>query len=344
LPAFIGPERHGGPQRIVEHRRFIRRVAYLIFIGLLLVAVHAFLDERLLSRYFIEGAARLLNVTFGMIGAVGEAALVAGLLALTVDMYLKRRLMQEITQDASTFFLSMGLPRELQEEVDALCREYAVRTELELNYTFTEFEGDSDMVMMSVLFSFNVVNLTADPQPFDHIASVQLAPNALRNEVVLIPEAGAKNVFEENGAPADYVEQGQPDLGDVVNGKYRVWRKRVYIPPRGSEQAAFFWSYRRQILPREFQDTFIFTHAAIRPRLQVSCPDWMDVSATFGHRLTADSFTSGNPKFWILPGGMPPYASVSIEWRKKGKQATVTPPAGLDQMSAASSTNQDIDP
>jgi hypothetical protein len=346
-PPFIGPDRRPTATGAAENRRFIRRVTALIAVGFIFVVAHTVLDEALLRQFLIPRAARLLYVFLGIVGAIGEAALVAGLLALTVDIYLKRRLTQEITQDVSAYVMSRALPRELQDEVDAFCREHSVRTDLELNYTFSDIEGNENFILMSVLLRFQVVNLTDESQPFDHIASVQITPNAMANAheaMVLIPEAGARDVFNEDGSSADYTERGNPDLGKLVDGVYRVWRKRVFVPPKGSRKTSFFWSYRRQVLPREFQDTFILTNAAIRPRLQVTCPDWMDVSATFGHRLKADAFTSGNPKFWILNAGMPPFSSISIEWRNKGATTPVVPIASVAHTSVEipiMSPNQD---
>lgn len=180
---------------------------------------------------------------------------------------------------------------------------------------------------MTVLLHFQVVNLTDEFQSFRHVASVQKLPNAPADtgpKMVIIPEAGAKYVFDANGSPADYHEIG--DLGsDSPDGNYRIWSREVYIPPKGSRTNSFFWSYRRQVLPKEFQDTFILMNATIRPRLEVRCPDWMDINATFGHRIKADAFTSGNPKFWVLNAGTPPFCSISIEWRNKASIPPVVP-------------------
>jgi hypothetical protein len=322
--AFVGPDRSRARSHAGERRRFRRRVIILDVIGFILIAAAEVIDQKLLQEYLVSGAAKTVHAILGVLGASGEAALVAGLLAVTVDLYLKRRLTEEITEDVSAYVMSRALPRLLQDEVDSFCREHSVRTELDLNYTFSEVLGDPAYILMTVLFRFQVMNLTDESQPFEHIASVQKVRNFAGEPMILIPEVGGRYVDDENGTPADYHEEG--DLGtDSKDGAYRIWRKTVWIPPKGSGTQAFFWSYRRQVLPREFQDTFILTNAAIRPRLEVHCPEWMEINATFGHRLRADEFTSGNPKFWVLNGGMPPYSSISIEWRNKGRQTPVVP-------------------
>jgi hypothetical protein len=328
---------------MTESRRFVRRVSMLIAFGVLCILAHEMLDEPTLKKYLVSGGAHIVHVALSVIGTTGEAALVAGVLALTVDLYLKRRLTQEITQDVSAYVMSRALPRELQDEVDSFCREHSVRTELELNYTFTDIEGNDDFILMTVLLHFQVINLTDEFQMFRHVASVQKIPNAPTNagpEMVIIPEAGAKYVFDAAGSPADYHDRG--NLGnDSADGTYRMWSKQVYIPPKGSRTNAFFWSYRRQVLPKEFQDTFILTNATIRPRLEVRCPDWMDISATFGHRIDADAFTSGNPKFWVLNAGMPPFSSISIEWRNKASRPPVVPVVPVSHVSVEVSPKED---
>jgi hypothetical protein len=313
---------------VYEKGEFRRRIGLLIVGGaILIVLAEVFGETELRSILVRASAVHTVHVILGILGGIGEASMIAGLLAFTVDVYLKRRLTEEITEDVSSYVMSRGLPRELQDEVDHFCRQHSVRVDLELNYTFAEIEGRDDFILMTVLLHFQVVNLTDEFQPFKHVASVQLTPGRTTNaqeSMVVIPEAGAKYVFDESGTRSDYLLRG--NLGaDTPDGAYRNWSADVWIPPKGTRPNSFFWSYRRQVLPIEFQDTFIMTSAAIRPRLEVRCPEWMDVTASFGHRIQPDEFVTSNPKFWVLNAGLPPFANISIEWRKRGKSTPVVP-------------------
>jgi hypothetical protein len=307
-------------------KAFKRGIAVLILVGAFCVALEYAATDDVLKKLLQPQAAHIAHIVLGVMGGFGEAAMIAGILAGTVDLYLKRRLTSEILEDVSAYVMSHALPPELQSEVDRLCRQFAIRENLTLSYSFSEIKDiagkvNDEFILMTLFVHFEVVNLTDQPQPFVHSAGVQQSPTDQSTDV-LIPEVGAKHVYDKNGHPADYVTA---NAGEPSADGYITFLKEVWLRPKDTGPSAFFWSYRRVVLPKQFQDTFILTMAAVRPRLEVYCPDWMDVRTKFSHPTQPDAVTAGTPKVWVLPGALPPYASISIEWRKKGETPPVVP-------------------
>jgi hypothetical protein len=48
--------------------------------------------------------------------ALADALIIAGLLAVTVDLYLKTRLLKEVAGDVSKFFVGYSLPAEVRDQ------------------------------------------------------------------------------------------------------------------------------------------------------------------------------------------------------------------------------------
>src|SRR5205823_9293627 len=95
-------------------------VTLMIFGGMLLILAD-YAEKQLPSFVNVEGWQWVFVLAHGG----GEALVVASILALSVDEYLKRRLAKELSEEVidrtSTYLMSFDLPRELQDDIDHLC-------------------------------------------------------------------------------------------------------------------------------------------------------------------------------------------------------------------------------
>lgn len=100
--------------------------------------------------------------------SLGHAALIAGVLAGTVDLYLKQRLLKEILLDASKFLIGYELPTEVKDRIRELILTPLIRRDFELRCELTEL---ADGCYRSVLeWSFEIDNLSHKPQTYQQSA------------------------------------------------------------------------------------------------------------------------------------------------------------------------------
>jgi hypothetical protein len=94
---------------------------------------------------------------------VAEAAFIAGVLTITVDPFLKRRLLKEASKDIFHHMLGFGLPPEIRNRLrDIALKTTLYRKDMESNCTF---EHDANEVRIEFEYRFEVVN------PSNHKAS-----------------------------------------------------------------------------------------------------------------------------------------------------------------------------
>ena len=82
------------------------------------------------------------NYHLGWLAALGEGLIVAGVLAVTVDSYLKRHLTRAVIRDVSPYLMGASLPEVLRNEIHALCATEVIRRDLELDFIFRELPNE----------------------------------------------------------------------------------------------------------------------------------------------------------------------------------------------------------
>ncbi len=76
----------------------------------------------------------------------GKAFLVAAILASSVDIYVKRRLVSDFVRDVSRFIEGLGLPQEFQEEIRFIRNIDVYRKAFEITYTIRPIPKSSGYV------------------------------------------------------------------------------------------------------------------------------------------------------------------------------------------------------
>lgn len=96
--------------------------------------------------------------------ALAEPAFVAGIVTITVDPFLKRRLLRETSKDIFSHMIGFGLPQEIQHRI----KEIALGTNLyrknmEMSYTFERREHD---MYIECDYQFDVINPSNQSMPY----------------------------------------------------------------------------------------------------------------------------------------------------------------------------------
>jgi len=90
--------------------------------------------------------------------------MIAGLLALTVDRFVKERLLQEITRDVSKYLIGYQLPDKIQDKIHELMATSIIRTRFEQRYRLVPLENG--MMRVEAEMSYDLENFSSSEQRY----------------------------------------------------------------------------------------------------------------------------------------------------------------------------------
>jgi len=167
----------------------------------------------------------------------GEALLIAVFLAVTVDIYVKTRLTQEVAENVAKYMPGHNLPPEIREELYHIYKLDQYR-KVKMEVTLEKVEDNSDLVFAIMDIRYTQINLTGDF--IEHIHKVAVEPSHKQKDdhiYNVIQRMSGKNVFsgEKNPQIADYDEQAShsKSLGETDKNNFSSWQRAIRIPPHG---------------------------------------------------------------------------------------------------------------
>ncbi len=122
---------------------FLFVVGLLLFVGITLLVI------------------RVPYVNPEFVHSTGHALIIAGILAATVDHYLKGRVLREVTSDVSKYLVGYRLPTEVQGRIGELMQIKWIRRRFQLRVIFTEIEEDHK-IKLDIQISEEVQNITSE--------------------------------------------------------------------------------------------------------------------------------------------------------------------------------------
>jgi hypothetical protein len=103
------------------------------------------------------------EVTRELVRALGEALLIAGFIAVTVDQYVKKRLLWETSHDIAKYLIGYNLPPEVQDQIHLLMGTALVRRDFRHTYMFEEVDG---RIKLTVRGEYKIENCSNTDQPY----------------------------------------------------------------------------------------------------------------------------------------------------------------------------------
>jgi hypothetical protein len=128
---------------------------------------------------------------------LGDAAIIAAILALVVDGYVKQKLVSEVAREAVDFAVGYALPPQVKEHIQHILRMPFVRQNVVFTYQFAATasgpHGD-EYLQVECTTSYDVVNLTDHDIKFTVRTAVQKAhyPGLGQNRLCLLQVAGTQ--------------------------------------------------------------------------------------------------------------------------------------------------------
>lgn len=250
----------------------------------------------LIEGVFLVGIGLLgyLEAKNPLAGALSEAAVVAGILTITVDPFLKRRLLKEASQDIFHHLLGFGLPLPIQERIKQIVQETAIyRQDMEMTCSLNEVNGG---VSLDCELKFKVVNPSYRKRYFKQILQFEKweYPDLLSVSYSESRDYGKYAPLTARKGEEEVLEYQGPAMA---------------IPPHDSKERWFrsHFTVRRPI-PGFWVQNFGYPTIGFVLRLR-SKPEWLRVTAT-----PADTTLGGE---WIYRGLFMPGEHIQVRWERQ---------------------------
>src|SRR5258707_5944903 len=104
---------------------------------------------------------------------VGDALIIAPLLALIVDEAAKRKLIREFSLDISGHIIGRMLPVELRNHLHGYLQMFLVRTRWDITYTIEKWDGQPGYIKLSTISEYDMENHCGDPKDYEFVYRVE---------------------------------------------------------------------------------------------------------------------------------------------------------------------------
>ena len=247
--------------------------------------------------------------------AFGEALLIAGFLSLTVDRYAKWKLLREMSKDVSQFLIGYQLPEKAQDKIKELMGCKIIRQNLDIHWKIQTGQ-DPAKVRVTVNFSFDLINITGEEQPYQQFLLVEKQDNPVIEEVECCSSEKADSYrYAGQGISHDKVDE--PGVIEALGKKLTIKPNKDGHGPTYRVGARYSMT-----LPQDYSDVFAFG----APTLKVTITDDVPPGFEF-HAPDADLSMTNR---WEYNKFFLPNQHVRVRWRKsvqpKGS-ATSKPPS-----------------
>jgi hypothetical protein len=229
--------------------------------------------------------------------SLADAFIVAAILAMTVDQYIKERILHEVTSDISKYLIGYRLPEQVQDRLRSIMQTTWIRRTFEVRVRFSEMAAEETELDITV--SSQVQNITSETQ--EYIDTVSFSKFE-RFQVVELRCDNQNTTYHLAGKQVKPVEE---------SGQIRHRGNLVKIPPTSDSPEEFRFSVRYKTgHPSSSRKTITFRHATIGAVIEMTdCPDSYVFHLSPIPDITAHNRWTYNRLF--LPG-----EQISIQWER----------------------------
>lgn len=208
--------------------------------------------------------------------SLGDALVIAGILALTVDYYLKNRVLREVSADVSKYLIGYQLPGEVQDRIKGLLQTTWVRRNCNVRCRLTEIPDEPGHIRLEVTLSDEMENITNDALSYadtlefekhdpERIVELRCDSEEKRARYCLAGAALNDAIKEKKDEPGVMVAQG----------------KRVRIPPVRNAKYKYRFTAKYEVkFPENYSDIVSFNWPTIGVSLDFECPETFRITAS----------------------------------------------------------------
>lgn len=239
-----------------EKWSFLLTVLSLLGIGLLLLFVQL----------------PYVNQTFTH--SLADALIIASVLAFTVDVYLKERVLREVSSDVSKYLVGYRLPEEVQNRIRSLLQTRWIRRNCSVRLRLSEIPAKAGYVKIEMVVSKDLENITTEVESFqDKYMYEKHLPEKILE--MRCDSADVSAQYQIVGAGLATDKDDEPGVMQAVG-------REVKIPPVHQALGRYYrFTVRYEAeYPDKYSDILSFDLPTIGVVFEAECPPGFRVSAT----------------------------------------------------------------
>jgi len=193
---------------------------------------------------------------------LGEALFIAGFLAMTVDQFVKRKMLHEVSYDVAKYLIGYELPAEAQDRIKELMGCRIIRENYEAHYVATK-AATPGKLRLETTISYDVRNITHHDESYQQHVSLE------GRDAPAIIELKCKS----SDARAAYCRRGM-DVSTFHDGVLEAHGPSIRIKSVKNKEG---FTYRVSdthsvIQPEEYSDLISFRAPTINVRITADFP------------------------------------------------------------------------
>jgi hypothetical protein len=201
---------------------------------------------------------------------IGEALIIAGVLALTVDSYVKEHLLKEASQDIAMYLVGYQLPAEIQGTIKDLMSTNLVDRDVHLHYQLSLPKQSPGKVLAEVTLTYYV----------DNISNKKCSYKQRVYQHNTFSPAFLELRCDSNDEQGKY-HLGVPELSLQLTGKEgefvaEVSGPQIQLRPRSGNFRYQFTAKFTLLYPQDFSDFFVFDDPTIGVIITAGYPDELE--------------------------------------------------------------------
>jgi predicted RNA-binding Zn-ribbon protein involved in translation (DUF1610 family) len=263
---------------------------------------------------------------------IGEAFIVATILAISVDSFLKREFADETLKKVATYFVGYRLPSAVIHELESIRSTQIYLEGMTLDFELAE-SSKNDCLLLTVKASYRIRNRSSDEQRYTHVIACQKPRHGEQNTIVTVGATGVvikdnprSNAYSYTESEIDEAiagiqsnpERFPADISDVVrdNELWKAWAKEVIIVPESDGVEGGYpqlWGTSMQEVPREGYHPHFLTRPVIglTYSLRSYVPDIKMVLFAAHRRRTPTQIA---PNTYLIDVAFLPWQAVMLKW------------------------------
>ena len=227
---------------------------------------------------FLIGAVLLkVQVAFldpGFSHSLGDALVIATILAITVDIYMKERVLREVSSDVSKYLIGYRLPTEVQDRIRGLLQTRWIRRNNTVRLRITEIPNKPGWVRKDVFISKDLENITTSEEQFEDCFYYESnQPETIVEMRCDSPDPSVQYVL--TGPNLAHAKTDEPGAMEALGTKVKI--RPVYEGPGMYYRFSIRYAAEH---PDNYSDILAFDKPTLGVILEVECPQTIMVSAT----------------------------------------------------------------
>jgi hypothetical protein len=206
--------------------------------------------------------------------SLGDALVIASVLAFTVDFYLKERVLREVSSDVSKYLVGYRLPEEVQNRIRSLLQTRWIRRNCSVRLRLTEIASKPGYVRIEMAISKDLENITTEEESFqDKYMYEKHLPEKILEMRCDSADISAQYQIVGPGLAEDKIDE--PGVKQAVGSV-------VKIPPVHEALGRYYrFTVRYEAeYPDNYSDILSFDLPTIGVVFEAECPPSFRVSAT----------------------------------------------------------------